>query len=258
MIRAMDWPIYLGTIALEKNRWTSRMPSIKVSEWTQEAEAAGFSGLELWEPHFHEADEAEREQLTQLSLPISVFNSYCTFEDETVAVRERAVNSVAALGAHGIKFNVGKDPSRSKEYAANIQAFSEALPDATRLLCECHPGTIVETPAAARDFFASIALGRYTIILHPLLIGPAGINDWYDRLGDRIGHCHLQMRNERNEFIALRDRPDYVEACIESLGSQGFSGSLTIEFVRGTRSEGENARELFDEVIEDLSFLQGL
>ena len=40
--------IYLGTVLLERNRWTpDRIPTFKVSEWAASIRAAGFDGVIL-------------------------------------------------------------------------------------------------------------------------------------------------------------------------------------------------------------------
>ena len=52
-----------ATVCMEKNRWSTRMPSFKVSEWIPRFKADGFDAVELWESHFLEADNDEQEAL---------------------------------------------------------------------------------------------------------------------------------------------------------------------------------------------------
>ena len=57
---------YLASILLEPNRWKpGRPPSIRVSEWSARAAAAGFDGWELWENHYRLAEPDEQRRLEQ-------------------------------------------------------------------------------------------------------------------------------------------------------------------------------------------------
>ena len=51
--------IFLSSVLLEKNRWDSRIPSLKISDWLRSIADAGFDGVELWENHLLLADAAE-------------------------------------------------------------------------------------------------------------------------------------------------------------------------------------------------------
>ena len=63
-------PIYISSVLLEKNRWGTRVPSLKVSDWSQRMFDAGFDGIELWENHLLLADAAEREAVLAGPMPV--------------------------------------------------------------------------------------------------------------------------------------------------------------------------------------------
>ena len=56
----MKTEIYIGTILLERNRWTrDKKPTCLVSEWIPRFKEAGFDGMELWENHAALASSTE-------------------------------------------------------------------------------------------------------------------------------------------------------------------------------------------------------
>ena len=81
--------VYLATIALEKNRWTTRQPSYAVSDFLPRLRNDGFDGIELWENHFLLADAQEQRRLADSGIPL-IFNTYTRF-DEGLTPRLRAV-----------------------------------------------------------------------------------------------------------------------------------------------------------------------
>src|SRR5215469_3771374 len=137
--------VALGTIALELNRWSTKMPSYRVSEWLPKIKNVGFDGLELWENHVLKA-EGELQKIKAFGMPITVYNTYAGFTDskEDTENRTKAVQMIHELGAGAVKYNVGNDKEAFEQYRKNLIKFAENLPESCVTLCECHGGTLLE------------------------------------------------------------------------------------------------------------------
>lgn len=250
--------IYLATVALEKNRWASKVPSLRVSEWIPRIREAGFDGIELWENHAEAVAEGERHALK--SIPVKIFNSYCDFTDAGGEGRARAVLSSGFFGCGGMKWNVGNEIARRDEYLRNAAAMVAKLPRGFRFCCECHPGTILETPVQAKRFLDELAHRTEEFgvaikaIVHPIS-GPVDLAEWFDALGDRIDHAHLQARSAENKVVALKDDEARVLKRLSFMKTRGYRGTWSIEFVEGTGKPGENVEGLFRQACEDRALL---
>jgi sugar phosphate isomerase/epimerase len=250
--------IYLATVALEKNRWGSKVPSLRVSEWIPRIREAGFDGIELWENHAEAVSEGERQALK--GIPVKIFNSYCDFTDGGGEGRARAALSSGFFGCGGMKWNVGNEIERREEYLRNAAAMAAGLPRGFRFCCECHPGTILETPPEAKRFLEELA--RQTeksgvaikAIIHPIS-GPVEAGEWFDALGERIDHAHIQARSAENKVITLKNDEARVRKRLALMKSRGFRGTGSIEFVEGTGQPGENIEGLFRQACEDRALL---
>lgn len=185
-----------------------------------------------------------------------IFNSYASFDAATESDVERSAVAVAAcrLGASAIKFNVGNDPARRDAYRAAIDAFSVGA----RLLCECHPGTLLETPEAAAEFVALWPDAPFDVIIHPFLLGPEQITRWMSLFGRRVRHAHVQMRARGDErrFIALADDAGRARECLVVLAEGGFRGAFSLEFAKPTGRADDEPEALFAAACRDLDFLR--
>lgn len=245
--------IYFGTILLERNRWAAgKEPSYLVSEWIPRIEQDGFDGMELWENHAALCDAAELERLSASKLPVSVYNSYITFEDGAEESREQAAQLISKLKAKAVKFNFGREQSLLDTYIRNWNEWVKLLPDECRLLCECHPNTVLEEPQAAAA--AMKAMPRCEAIVHPFhSLGP--LEDWFEHLGSAITHAHVQYRYEGQSFRRLSTNPEEVAEKLNLMKQAGFNGSFTLEFVEGT-GQGEEREKLYEAALDDLITLR--
>jgi sugar phosphate isomerase/epimerase len=256
-----EQPLYLGSIALEPNRWKSRLkrqPSLKVSDWVEPARAAGFDGWELWEDHFFLAGGSERERLAGLALPVRIFNTYVRPGIDSDADLERVAEAIRFLGpaVQGIKFNLGKTedaPPQRQEDAA--REWARLLPESVRLYCECHPGTMLETPEAAAMAFKNWPESRFAAIVHPMNAAENHLQSWFGALGQRIEHLHWQARNAERRVCLLADLPETFGATIRFLQEQRYAGSHSIEFVKGLGEPDESPERLFTSARRDAATL---
>lgn len=255
--------ILLATVALEPNRWTSRQSSLRLSEYAPRAQGAGFDGLELWENHRLQADGEERGKQSGLPLPVVIYNSYAGFTASAAdeAARLAATAEIAALHAGGLKWNVGNDPARRGEYLESAAKWALALPPNFRFLCECHPGTLLETPDGARDFLQElkdrVGTRGATIgaIWHPLAEGAEATTYRYKALAPFLDHAHIQARVD-NAVVSLAHPAVGARDRLHEIAQWGYRGTYTLEFVPGTREPGENPEKLFAAACAELEILK--
>lgn len=254
----MDNPtILLGTVLLEANRWTpEKRPTLKISEWADAILAAGFSGLELWENHAALADPAEQAALRCMPIPVSIFSSYCKFDDDGAAGRRRTAEWARAYGVSGVKFNLGPDVAMTETYMRNLAAWLDMLPEGCRALCECHGGTVLEETARAVTMLRPV-LDRIGIIVHAF----AGDDDdvlrrWIDACGNAINHVHVASEFRPNVgCVPLREIGETVRRRIGLLREAGFAGTWTIEFTAGVALPPEDPAKLLNSAAADRQFL---
>jgi len=250
------WKLYIGTILLEAARHAKdKHPSYRVSEWIAHFAAAGFDGMELWEYHATLAGTEEQNALIASTFPIAVFNSYASMDAEGRADRVRATEFARRLGARAIKFNVGKDTSKRGVYLAALRQWRGELPKDICLLCECHPGSIVEEPAEAKRFFDDAGIDGWGVIVHPLN-RLESLQPWFDAFGPAVRHAHLQMRQDDRTVVRFDERPERARRAVQIMRNSAFDGSCTFEFARGMNAPGENIDDLLANALLDLAFLK--
>ena len=246
---------YMGSILLEKNRWQSRVPSFKVSEWVERFVEDGMEGIELWENHVLRAEDGEVEALQNAKLPIAVYNTYADFSDESKPELAKASDMIHLLKAKGVKFNFGSDMNLMSEYRKNLLAFAESLPKDCVLLCEVHQGTVLEDVDVAGAFFADLPAEKYQIISHVFSGDVTGLQKQFDVFGSRITLAHVQhmMGDQR---VCLEADADFVRECVKVMKANGFAGDFTLEFTEGTATPNENIEALYANAKRDMQFIK--
>ena len=252
--------ILIGSILLERNRWKNpKTPSYRVSEWIERFSQAGFDGIELWEYHATLASPEEQRALETSPLPITIFNTYATFDEAGKDARATAAEFVARLRSEGVKWNFGRDPEALGEYRDALVAWEKTLPPGVRLLCECHPNTVLETPERAAEFLEPFDPARYQVIVHGFFNPIAPLERWFELLGPRITHVHVQMTDPddpKGRRIRLDRRPREAKHALKVMRDHGFSGTFTLEFTEGTSAPDENPEDLFQAALSDFAFLK--
>ena len=261
--------IYLGSVLLEPNRWTKdKTPTIRVSEWIGRARSAGFDGIELWENHYRRAIGGNEErQALQVSGFVAIFNTYTGFGPEDSEKRLQTSEAIRALGPRvtGVKFNVSRTASEPARLAAECRTardWGRQLPAQVRLLCECHPGTPLETPAAAAPVFAGewADTTRFAAIVHPFIYDvPESLRAWAESIGaSRIAHIHVQVCTPEDRRVRLDQRPAQVRQTLRLLKEAGVrDASWTLEFTEGTGTpDGDVPERLWENALRDLAFLR--
>jgi len=240
-----SYPIYLATVLLEKNRWSSRKPSFKVSDWAQRIADAGFDGIELWENHLLLADRSEWEALRNSPVSVPILNTYCGFDDDSADARSASAELARYLDVGAVKFNFGNEPTQVDAYLRNLLAWQGELPDGCRLLCECHANTVLEYPDKALAVFAPI-MDQIEIIVH----GFSGDDETNlvqrtECFGSSITHVHAVLTEKEG-----------APRRVEILKDAGFNGTFSIEFCYGVREHVEDVEQLLATATEDLNYLR--
>lgn len=241
-------PIYLGTIALEVNRHArGRVPTYQVSQWLDKILEAGFDGIELWENHAMMADTQEVERLKRGGL--AVYNSYATLDDAGAAHRARAAELARALNARAVKYNFSNKPEQRDQELANLRAWAQTMPGVL-MLCECHGGTMAETPAAARALLEEAGPpAQFAAIVHARG-DRAEMAAWVEGLGGRVVHVHVGGRKE-GQWAGPADAPELYAQALDYLRELRWSGTVTLEFTGGQTIEA-----LYASACRDLSALR--
>lgn len=249
--------ISLGTIALEPARWAwlgdEPVSPIAVSGWLDRIAAAGFDGIELWEPHVRQASDDEVAAVFDHPLPVTVFNTYVGFDEPDDADREAAAEWIRRSGATKAKWNTGAerhDGARGA-YRGRLERFAQMVPG-VELVCECHDGSAMDDPA----FAAHVLEGGSAALFHT--------HDDVDLIrrkfaayGDRITHVHVNHLSTGSPKLAdIRDELAEKVAVARELG---FDGTWTIEFLHGTGDpELDRPETMFAQAVEDLGVLRDL
>jgi sugar phosphate isomerase/epimerase len=241
--------IYLATVLLEKNRWSSRVPSITLAEWLPRIKEAGFDGVELWENHVLDRPEALAYITDGGCRPVKVFNTYLTFADDAPERIDAVAGAITALKAPAVKFNVNGGCTLD-QHREQLLAFAERLPSGCRMLCECHGGTPLEDLTVAAAFLDSLPSERFGAILHGFG-EPGDVLARYNTLKRHVAHIHVQTRGDEKTDGSF-------EANAKNLRDAGFTGGWSIEFVKSTAQPDELIETAFKEACADLRDLRGV
>ncbi len=243
----MTGQIYLGTVAIEPNRWGLAEPGgnplTRVSEWLSTIGEAGFDGLELWERHARSAPDEELDALLASELPIEILSCYTSWDEPDDADRAETAAWIERLGAKGVKFNVGSDLDSIADYTERLRRFEAEVPDGARLLCECHFGTVAEDPNVARVMFDAIAdADRLGAIVH---VHPMARDEWSEPLGvlgGRVRHVHVQVA-EVPQSTSADELSEILRPAAEAISAASPNATWTIEFSFGMWGFGRDGAE---------------
>lgn len=242
--------VFLCTIAMEKNRWSTKMPSFAVSSFVERAMKDGFDGLELWENHLLLADPTEQEKLYGAAIPW-IYNTYLRF-DQGVTPRMREIaNVITRLKPEKVKLNLSASECPVSRQVETLLAFADMIPDEITLLSECHPGTPMENPEDACRILEMLPSGRFGAIVH--LAPDLGDNARrFQQYGHRIDHLHSQLRRPgAKERTRLDAQPGVARDYLYALKAWGFSGTAAIEFTQ----DGNTPEETYENCVADMHMI---
>ncbi len=247
--------IYLGSIALEKNRWSNgKVPTYKVSEYVKKAADDGFDGVELWENHFMLADNAEKKRLAFADCEY-IFNSYLNLKNGVTDEMKSVAEAISLLNATAVKYNFSSTEDVKSTADIDFQTetlirFSEMIPKETKLLCECHQWTIAENPLQAASLFCGLD-SRFGAIIH-LVTARDFAEECFNCYGNRICHIHSAYPVEKGCYNALAESGEMLGDNLKYFISRGFCGTITVEFTK----DAATADEYYKNAVEDLKYLR--
>lgn len=248
--------INLGTIVLEPNRWfgvtQDRWGTTVVSAWLDRIATAGFDGIELWESHFRDAEPSEQQAILDHPLPVAVYNTYVSFDDEDDTDRLAAAELIRRSGAAKVKWNTGseRDGASLDAYAQRLSRWAAALPG-IELVCECHDGSAMDDPEAAAAVLAAGSNALFHTHDDVDLIRTK-----FAAYGERISHVHVNHLFTGSPKLA--DIRDELTEKIALVRSFGFDGTWTLEFVHGTGGDHDDPEAMMAQAAEDLAVLRTL
>lgn len=247
--------IYLATVGLDPNRWGSREPAFAISDWLTRFSEDDFDGVELWEYHYTRTDEAEQARIIEHRDIIPLFNTYAGFtsSDEHKQQRRAAAEAITKLETVGVKYNLQNKPECLDEYRENLQQWAEQVPASCRLLCECHPGTVLENLEDAAAFFKDLDPQRFGIIAH-LTSEAERLDPWLQTFGERVCHLHVQRRDPADD-PATETGKQSMHAMVDILKNNNFTGTATIEFSRGLGKD-EQIETVYGHLLADARALK--
>ncbi len=245
--------VYIATVCLERTRWGKREPSFSVSKWMPRFNADGFDDIELWSYHFTRA-HAEEQQLLIAVAPIAIYNTYVVFTDEAAEDRKCEAEVIHKLQAGAVKFNIGNDPALLPVYKRNLREWVDTLPAHCQILCECHPGTLLETPDAAYSFHADLNPERYGIIVHVGNTAAEELETWLNTFRDRVRHLHVQFRSADTDPNDPAKRPA-LDALFKIVQKHQFNGTVTMEFTRGIGKD-EDIETIYQNACSDMAYIR--
>lgn len=223
----------LGTVLIEPNRWRDwESPVVRLAEpFLTAIRDAGFDGLELWENHFHLADSGTIEALRASACPVRILNWYGVPGNAADESRLLRACEEFSTSLRGVKFNLSANPAARRNEEAAVERLADKLPVGVSLLCECHAATVLESPVEAGRTFDGWpeSLGA---ILHPFA---GNVDEWFDALGDRVRHLHLQLRHGGTWADPVPGHSAVDSGC-EALKRRGFCGTATLEFIAAVSS----------------------
>jgi sugar phosphate isomerase/epimerase len=253
--------IYLGTIALEPNRWFGvthdRWGTLRLSEWLDRIAEAGFNGIELWESHLIDATETEAESILAHPVPIKVFNTYTSFDEDLDEGRDLAAAWIRRSGAEKVKWNTGvrRDEAALTTYSERLARWAGQLPG-VQLVCECHDGSAMDDSATAAGVLAAGGDREVSQAMLHTHDSHDSIREKFAAYGDRITHVHVNHLNIGSP--KLSDIRDDLQSTVGLLEGLGFAGTWTVEFVQGTGGENDEPAYMLDQAVADLRVLREL
>ncbi|MEC3884008.1 TIM barrel protein [Halobacillus sp. HZG1] len=245
----------MNTVLFERNRWEpGRNPSLSVSEWMGRMKEDGFDGIELWENHALKSSDEEIEALKAHSLSVEIYNSYVSFDDDQDKEREEAAAMIHRLQPKQVKFNFGDSEASLDVYIRNLKEWEKQLPEDCELLCECHPGTVMEDPETARDVLEQLRPMDVKAIIHPFH-AQVDLKGWFDHLEEKIVHAHVSLF-KNHVFHALEEEPEFIQERLQILKDSNYRGSFSMEFTKGVAEADETPQEIYTHAVKDVSYLK--
>jgi sugar phosphate isomerase/epimerase len=242
--------IALNSIALDPNRWNSdKRAFYKLEELLPPVAEAGFHFIELWQYHISEEDEvhikAIRDYGKSYDLYFPVTGIYPVLH-YTGADRQKEIDRIKRLFEYSqilcssiVKIFAGNKSAAEiseKEYWDSIEFLNSMLVLAKSyglvITGETHRKTLLEDVNCCKKLMNDIKPGNFRFCFQPYDFQNTDryISD-YQALADNVIHIHFQGRKDKKPHYLKESDIDH-ELVINTVVNSGFSGHLSIEFVK--------------------------
>ncbi len=205
----------LHTIALEPARWTPRKVSQSLPALLPGISAAGFSRIEVYEPHLRDRAlwPAIRDALQATGLEPVILSSYVKIadlaaEDLPAAIAELD-GTVREFGFRKLRVfpGSGVDPTDEAgvdRFARRLAVLAERL-SGIEILLETHDGSIADDPQRIVDVVTRLGAPNVGLLFQPTLFEAEKSLAQLAIQKPFIRHVHLQNRDENRKFVPLAD-----------------------------------------------------
>ncbi|CAN5796712.1 hypothetical protein BH09VER1_BH09VER1_19630 [soil metagenome] len=241
--------LLLHTICLEPARWTPQRVSQSLPDLIPGIAAAGFTQVEIYEPHLADPGQWEETKASLESHGITplILSSYADFGPNGLS-DAAAAEAFIRIGELVRFFDLRAvrlfpAPRVDPDDATSIAAFVERTRDiaarmpATQFLLETHDGSIADHPQRIVEVVKSIALPNVGLLFQPTVFDDARAQAQFDLQRPFIRHVHLQNRKPVEGFELLEKGTVRWERILRNL-LPGTAASL--EFVpRGICPEAD-------------------
>lgn len=241
--------LLLHTICLEPARWTPKRVSRPLLDLLPPIAAAGFSQVEIYEPHLADPGqwEAIKGALEEHNLSARILSSYADFgpnglTDEGAAEAFSRIEELIRFFEFR-SLRLFPAPKVHPADRAAVKAFTERLRDvATRLphteiLLETHDGSIADEPARIVEVVRALDLPNVGLLYQPTIFEDAQAVAQFETQRDLIRHVHLQNRRAEGGFALLGEGTVHWARILQNLPA---GANASFEFVpRGICPEPE-------------------
>lgn len=202
--------VYLHTIALEPSRWTPDKVWRPLPELLPEIAAAGFTELEIFEPHAEKIGfENLKHTLDTFALRSPILSSYIRIgvEDEEAEIIEKLRRGVidgkfSAVRLFPGKSRVAGDQEAVKRFTTQMAKLANALPQVDFLL-ETHDGSLGEESDVIVNVLKDLQNPKIGLLWQPLIFTREEARRQFALQQPWIRHYHLQNRNKDNQFVEI-------------------------------------------------------
>jgi sugar phosphate isomerase/epimerase len=230
--------ILLHTIALEPARWLPRKVSHPLTNLLPLIAAAGFTQLEIFEPHLDENAPEIRASLARLGLQAVILSSYLnlnpaeTQDGDLAANLEVLAERIDYFGFRKLRLFPGPRMSPNNAdaagvFTARLRKIMNRLPH-TEVLLETHDGSLADDAATPVRIVEELALPNLGLLYQPTVFTAEAALAQFKLQKHLIRHVHLQNRNPDLSFTTLRDGVVPWQRILKELPT---GVDATIEFV---------------------------
>ncbi len=233
--------IYLHTIALEPARWTQQRVSQKLTDLVPLMAEAGFSEIEVFEPHLtaETISEEIRQCFEDHAVTPVILSSYLnlnptvTDDAQIDLLVDQIAERIAYYGFRKIRLFPGSgmkpdDVEGIRILRDRVRRVAARIPD-TEILLETHDGSVADDPQAIVRMLQEIDHPKVSLLFQPTFFQDVDlILDQFRLQKTFISHIHLQNRKPDASFERMADG---IVPWPRLLAEIGGEVNATMEFV---------------------------